>query len=971
MKRRLTAVAVSIVMGAFMAGNSLGFQVYAQHNDIDEDNSIQDALQIEYEEKNTYSDYYDEHINDPRPDSEIFIRAVDYITAEDGQFSKGKYGPSGDVREDVLIWNSVSGRLSYQIDVKQAGIYNMAVSYCPVESTSTSIDMSVLIDGETPFDTAGRIALNRVWVNEKEITCNSQGNQIRPAQKQYSLWMKTDIKDSDGLFNDPLGFYLSIGKHTITFEARKADIALEYIKLYNQASPAPYSESAPDNSELQAAPSLLIRLEGENAAFKSDSTLYPTSDKSSYLTSPCSPGKMVYNTIGDQNWKKALQTITWIIPGEEIKGDGWYRIGIKARQQTMRGLYSNRRIYVDDEITCSELSQVRFYYDTDWSVVSPSDENGNDIYVYLTAGEDHTITMEAIPGEIGESMRQLEPLVDSINRYYRKILMVTGPTPDKYTDYNVTKNIPELTDELTSISSQLKNVKKSIESLSGSTGSEAAGIERMYVILDKCIKNPEKIPGYLKQIKDNSASISSWMRDYKDQPLEVDYIEIASYDRNFSGVRENAVKSAGFAVKAFFVSFFQDYSMISEKSDGEVLDVWVNLGRDQALAIKELTESDFIPDSGISVNLSIVQGGVVEAALAGKAPDAVLYLDGEFPVNLAARGLLCDLNQFDGIKESLSQFNQDADTIYRYNDGLYALPLSQTFPMMFYRKDILYELGIDKVPQTWDDIIDILPVLQRNYMYAGLVLPSTNIAPSTEPGHTFALLMLQNGLGYYNDTLSQTTFSDVEAVHAFETWTDFYTKYKFEQIYDPFSRFRDGTYPIVIQPYTFFNQLKTAAPEINGLWDFTCVPGTLTEDGEINHAVNSSGSGAVIFEESDKKEEAWQFIKWFASSQTQTEYAALTEGLLGTLGRCDTANQQAFANMSWTPDETSKIMQQWNQVKEIPVIPAAYAVTRNIMTAFRTTVNKHQNARDTLLWYNRDINTEIKRKRANLGIDRK
>ena len=53
---------------------------------------------------------------------------------------------------------------------------------------------------------------------------------------------------------------------------------------------------------------------------------------------------------------------------------------------------------------------------------------------------------------------------------------------------------------------------------------------------------------------------------------------------------------------------------------------------------------------------------------------------------------------------------------------------------------------------------------------------------------------------------------------------------------------------------------------------------------------------------------------------------------------------------------------------EIPVIPASYAVTRNIMNAFRETVNENQNPRDTLVWYNRDINDEITRKRENLGL---
>jgi len=55
------------------------------------------------------------------------------------------------------------------------------------------------------------------------------------------------------------------------------------------------------------------------------------------------------------------------------------------------------------------------------------------------------------------------------------------------------------------------------------------------------------------------------------------------------------------------------------------------------------------------------------------------------------------------------------------------------------------------------------------------------------------------------------------------------------------------------------------------------------------------------------------------------------------------------------------------EIQEIPVLPSSYAVTRNIMNAFRETVNNKENPRDTLRWYNRDINNEIKRKNESLN----
>ena len=329
---------------------------------------------------------------------------------------------------------------------------------------------------------------------------------------------------------------------------------------------------------------------------------------------------------------------------------------------------------------------------------------------------------------------------------------------------------------------------------------------------------------------------------------------------------------------------------------------------------------------------------------------------------------ISDTSQFADFNEVSQRFQENAMTPYQYNGGTYGLPISQTFPMMFYRTDVLTELGYTSPPETWTELIDMLPALQRNYMSVGLILPPTNISPATEAGHTFAMLLLQKGVNYYNEGQTASTFDSIEAVKSFEEWTDFYTDYSFEQSYDAFSRFRTGEYPIVMANYTFFNQLTVASPEIKGLWSFCQVPGTVREDGTISHAANSTGSGAVIFKKVKNKQGAWEYIKWFTETDTQVQYGTQIEGLLGKLGRFDTANVEALGQLSWSNDELARLRDQQEELVEIPVIPSSYAVTRNIMNAFREVVNDLENPRDTLIWYNRDINEEITRKRENLGL---
>ena len=918
-----------------------------------------------------YSEYYDKYADETRSSQEITVRGADYDSVSGSDITSGSYGDD-DVRKEVLIWKSPEGRVGYRINVPETGIYCLDMTYFPLESNSPQIELSLKIDGRTPFNTASRLSLGRVWVNESDIHTDSRGNQVRPPQVQKGIWKNCTVGDVDGLFSEPLIFYLEKGTHEVSFESERAQFALESFRFSAPKELPDYeqyrSKAGADDS---ASEPNIFRIEGEDALYKSDPTLYPTYDNTSYLVSPSDPRKVVYNTLGAGNWKKALQSVTWNIPRDKIGADGWYRIGIKARQNQMRGLYSNRRIMIDGEVPCRELDQLKFRYDTDWNVVSPKTESGEEVYVYLTADRDHTITLECVPGEIGESLRRLDGAVADLNTYYRRILMITGPSPDKYTDYYVHEKIPEIVDEFSRLSQELKDVQSGIEKLSGSAGSEAAAIGNMAVILDKCTAKPLKIPDYLSQIKDNIASISAWMRDYRDQPLEVDYIEFATKDRSFSPCKEKLGKALSFSVKSFIGSFFEDYTTLSDVTGEDAIEVWVALGRDQAQVVKEMTENEFMQEYDIPVSVNLVVGGVVEATLAGKGPDVALFLGGEFPVNLAARDLLVDISdtsQFDDFDEVCGRFQENAMTPYQYAGGTYGLPISQNFPMLFYRTDILTELGFTSPPETWQDLIDMLPALQRNYMSVGLVLPPANISPATETGHTFAMMLLQKGVNYYNDDLSASTFDSTEAVQSFEEWTDFYTKYSFQQSYDAFSRFRTGEYPLVVSNYAFFNQLTVASPEIKGLWDFCPVPGTVRADGTVSHAANSNGAGAVIFSKVKNKQNAWKYIKWFTETDTQVRYGTQIEGLLGTMGRFDTANTEALSQLSWSRDELARLNAQRDELTEIPIIPSSYAVTRNIMNAFREAINENENPRDTLIWYNRDINDEIARKRKNLKL---
>lgn len=919
----------------------------------------------------SYTNYVKKYTNAARPDQTVEVLGKDYDPASvtDAQITV----TTVDGENDVMQWANQEGSVSWTVNIPETGVYNIKMIYEALESNTNDVEFSLLIDGESPYATASRITLSKRWINESEIKQDSRQNDIRPGQISTPCWQETPLEDIDGLFNEPLEFYMEAGEHTITFESEKAEFAVKSFIFYQYEAPAAYT--APSDSDLTQAQGQKITLEGETAAYKSSRTLYPTSDKSSYLTSSAngsSPTKTRYNTIGSGSWTQSTQTVTWEF---NVDKAGYYKIGIRGRQDQMRGMYSNRRLYVNGEVPCLEANQIKFYYDTDWSITTPKSENGDDLYFYLQAGT-NTISLEAVPGEIGEIMGDLDELVYNINSYYRQIRQITGPDPDEYNNYMIDTAIPSIVPDFKEYAQTLRDKKAEIEKLSGSGGTEAETLEKMAIVLDKCIKKPDLIPEMMSQIKDNITSVSSFVNQYREQPLEVDMIEVATSDQDFTSCDKSFFGSLGFGFKGFIGSFFEDYNALSDE-DESAMECWVMLGRDNAEALQQLISSEYNPTAKTKINLKLVQGGIVEATFAGKGPDLALFMGGDFPIQLAARGVLTDLTTFSDFDEVKTRFADDATVLYQYNGGTYGLPCDQTFPMLFYRSDILSEYGIDPATDlnTWDGLLNCLPTLQRNYLEVGLILPvvtstggTTQVSAITEPGNTFAMLLLQQGLNYYNDEQTKTTFDTQEAVNAFDTWTKFYTTYSFQQTYDAFTRFRTGDMPVVIQNYTFYNQLSVAAPEIKGCWGFQPVPGTVQEDGTINHAANSNGSGAIIFTKAADQEGAWDFIKWFTSTDAQVKYGNNIESILGTMGRYATANEEALQQLSWTTSEVNLLLDQLNSQVEIPIIPASYGVTRNVMNAFRAVVNDYDNARDTLFWYNKDINDEITRKLEDLGL---
>jgi ABC-type glycerol-3-phosphate transport system substrate-binding protein len=297
---------------------------------------------------------------------------------------------------------------------------------------------------------------------------------------------------------------------------------------------------------------------------------------------------------------------------------------------------------------------------------------------------------------------------------------------------------------------------------------------------------------------------------------------------------------------------------------------------------------------------------------------------------------------------------------YAFNGECYGLPETQNFLTLFYRTDILEELGVG-VPRTWEDVITMLPVLQKKNLE--FYMPSGGSS-----GILYSMIAQYGGEVYLNNG-AESGLMTMEAQQAFVDYCTFFSDYGFELSASFVNRFRTGEMPIGISYYTEYNTLSVFAPEITGLWDFAPMIGHVNENGEIDNTSISATSSVIMFEDSKLKQECWEYMKWWTAADTQITYARLLEGLLGPSARYNVSNIEAFEQLPWSRKEYKILSEAMANTVHLPVVPGSYILGRYVDNAFRAVINDKVNPRMALYDNVRKINVELERKREEFGLN--
>jgi ABC-type sugar transport system, periplasmic component len=912
-------------------------------------------------------DYYSNYLKEKEGSVSDYSGADIVVPATTAQASDGQNHNTNSEQTkgvDALVWeNATYPTLSFEFEVPQDAFYNIALEFLAFAGT-TNPHRGVMIDGEYLFKEMNTVILPRLWKDDAAPWENSLNDEVRSKQTDISGWQEFRFTDASGKYETPLKYHLTAGKHTITFTYISEAIAIKALTLKAPEQILSYAEvksdwAAKGYKEVEATDENYIKIEAEdfNHNTRNDGALkiQTNSDPS---CSPMSGSNRVYNTIGGSVWATGGQTINWNF---DIKNPGIYKISLRQYQQFTDGMPIYRQILIDGKVPYEEASIVRFDF-KDWTLKDLGSEEGVFSF-YFDAGK-HTFSMTAKTGPYAEVVSLLETDAYRLSNIIQQVIKITTIDPDVNYDYKLAEKVPGITDDLTVVSKSLEWQINYINTLSNKRPKAVNNLAMIKAKIDKMIANPFEISRGLRSLMDDQGTMASWITDFQNSPLQIDYLEIKSPSAKTKDYGSSIWTKLGVTLNTFFTSFTKDYDTTAGmggegggSADAKTLDLWISRSREWAEVLQYMADEDFSKENNVNIKMNVVPAGafgangVIMLALAsGQGPDLALGVASNVPFEYGIRDSVFELQDMPGYDDVVDRFLPGIMIPFEFEGKSYGLPETMDFSVMFYRTDIMQGLNL-QIPNTWEDLYSkVLPTLKKNGMDFWF-----------EGGyHTF---LMQNGGSYYTADGRRSALDTPEAFTAFKQFTEIFTIYDVPKALVSFySSFRTGQVPIGISSFNTFIQLTAAAPEINGKWDVAMIPGTKQADGRINRSYGGGTTAAFILKNSELTNESWKFLDWYTSKDVQAQYASDIMTTVGMEARWCSANVEAFDQLPWENSLRKVITEQREWYVDTPNVIGGYILARHLENARVRSVVQNKPFRDALEQSIKDINRELDNK---------
>lgn len=866
---------------------------------------------------------------------------------------------------EYIIWNKETQSITWKVNIETEALYNIGITYSFEEKGGMPAYRAVSVDGEFQYSESEKIPFYRTYVPNDEIKTDLNGDEIVSPNIEKLNFNTVLLSDSAGVYYQPLKWHLIAGEHSITIHFVDQSLNISGISINAPIDTPSYKEvsSTYNTNEYQLKKDDTILFQAENFLKTTHSTITKTSDGDPANT-PYSIRNVKMNVLGGSNWSSGGQFVTYEF---NVKKTGYYKLALRLKQNFNSDLSSYRQIKIDDVVPFDEFNDYEFEYNRGWYTETLSNSDNTPFLLYLTKGK-HTLSFTVTHERtISEVFYLINLGSMALSELYKDILLITSSEPDTNYDYDLEESIKDLPLRMEQISDNLNNI---INILSKAYGDNSALINNAKALLqtiNELKDNPDSIPVRIDDFVNSITDFGDLSNNLSKQPLLID--EIGFYPQNCDVVNKesNFFERLWATIISFITSFSKDYNSVggvsSTNDDAPEIDVWVARAKEWSQVVQELIQSDFVVNHNINVNLNMLPSGsasgtinpVLLSITSGEAPDVILGSAASTIVEYAIRDIVVDVSKLDGFDEFTKQFPERSFTALKYDDGVYGIPDTIDFNVLMYRKDVLSSLNLP-VPNTWNEVFyQTLPALYQNNMQMA--------APS------YALLLYQNGGRYYTDDGIDVKLDSAISFASFEQYISLYKDLGFPITADFYNRFRTGEMPLGIVGFDIYMKVLTAAPELANKVGISLIPGVKKADGTIDRTHTTLIQNAnMIMSSSDEIDASWEFLKWWMSYETQSNYSMRIEGNIGTSARINSANMEAFKSLPWNNEHLEVILESFETATDIPQVLGGTIVDRLISNATNSCLYDNVRPRVALETAVEGIREEFKRKQKLYNI---
>ncbi len=877
----------------------------------------------------------------------------------------------------------------YDVSVAKEGLYYLNVDYISAGESLSDYTVSVAVNGKQDYTEMNTISMRVNWddsgkqdfissSDKKKFPVDSYGDEMAPSQNKIQEWASVYLYNNTYTSTTPLCFYLKKGSNKIEITnvsssglalgQIKAEAAKENVKSYKEYAKKHSGEKLVTDKDAQ------LQVDAVYYSSKnSTDAIYGSVAKDSLTRFNIDTEKL--NTL---NWKEAGIEVNYTI---DVKKTGNYNLAFHY-QNNKKEFVTFETIKLDGEVPFAEMYNYQFdATSSGYANEVLSDKDGKKYNFYLTKGK-HTITIKQENSPIMEAYRYALLIEQHVTNFQLEITKITGKEADENRNWKMTKYIPNVAKYLEAYETVIQHIRFMLQDYSdnGNAGAVLTYLDEAEEYIDIMEEYPDDIALHLTDLTgaDNSVlvSLSNFTTEVTSNDFILDRIYVIGDEDEIGKANPSAGGALWTGIRSLVNTFTSSKYSTGAANDPETLTIWVNRAITHVDLLQKMADTEFKQyykeKYGKDVKVQIAAMPDVNkltlAIAADEAPDVALGLMSYVPFDLSSRGALYDLSKFDDFWQVANRFPTGAFVSYVYNEGMYAIPETTDFNAVVYRKDIFKQLGLE-VPDNWDELIDILPTLQRYGMnfYHNISLGATGY----KWFYQTAPMVLQNGGSLYvqDDKGLVTTGVDTKkAVKGLQFLGDLFTKYSLQTSVNTFfNSFRYSVLPIGIIGMEDYTLIKNGAMELDGKWGIAPYIGTVQEDGTTNRTFVANGTGGVIFKSSDKKDVAWDFLKWWTSTDVQTEYSYTLRSSYGKTYFWLSANMDALRNNSMDEKDKNIVLDQIQYVTDVTRTPGQYLLERTISNIWTSMVFDGISAQVAVDEAKSDVNKEIVRKMQELG----